>query len=81
VSAIAVAQGFGSEAHFSRAFKQRFGIGPRAARKAAQERRRSGQALDPAPITPGVAPLAIKPMPASAAPPAKPPIDPKDQVS
>ncbi len=52
---IGAGQGFGSEAYFNRAFKQRFGLSPGAARKAAQEARRRGEPYFPAPQTPGMA--------------------------
>jgi AraC-like DNA-binding protein len=59
LTSISFAQGFASEAYFSRAFKQRFGISPRAARKGAQNRRRAGDSIPPPPLTPGVQPLSF----------------------
>jgi len=55
---VAFAQGFRSEAQFSRAFKARFGVAPSAALRTARARRRAGVAADPAPLTEGLAPVA-----------------------
>ena len=56
IGAIAFSLGFRSEAHFSRAFKKRFGIGPRDLRAVARER---GVDMQPAKAL-GVAPQSMQ---------------------
>ena len=56
IGAIAFSLGFRSEAHFSRAFKKRFGVGPRDLRAVARER---GVDMQPA-KAPGVAPQSMQ---------------------
>ena len=56
IGAIAFSLGFRSEAHFSRAFKKRFGVGPRDLRAVARER---GVDMQPAKAL-GVAPQSMQ---------------------